>query len=240
MNPHLRYAQVRRGHNNDEGIGQGIIEFKDLYFFLDAVRLLERSTSFGEEDRKGFMDWLRSYFLWLLSSPQGQHECRALNNRATFYDLQLAAIASYLRDADVLANTFRRACERLFSQIDDGGTQPCELGRTDSLHYRSFNLQGWIQLAELASRCGTDLWREGDFQRPRLKAALEWFLAFYGGRDWPYRQQQPFDRKRFLPLYYAFSDHYGELPGLAKMPERFDCEPVFSPAYAVTPFWMLS
>ena len=70
MNPHLRYAQVRRGHNNDEGIGQGIIEFKDLYFFLDAVRLLERSTSFGGEDRKGFTDWLRSYFCGFLQSPR--------------------------------------------------------------------------------------------------------------------------------------------------------------------------
>jgi hypothetical protein len=40
MNPHLRYAQVRTGHNRNEGPGTGIIEMKDLYYFLDAARLL--------------------------------------------------------------------------------------------------------------------------------------------------------------------------------------------------------
>jgi alginate lyase len=238
MNPHLRYAQVQRGRNNDEGTGQGVIELRDLHFFLDAVRLLERSTCFGEVDRRGFAEWLRSYLLWLLDSPQGRHESCALNNHATFYDLQLAAVAAYLGDADVLATTFRRAGERLFTQFEDDGRQPYELSRTNSQHYCSFNLQGWVDLADLARKCGTDLWREGD-KTPRLKAALEWALSFYAGRDWPHPQEQPFDRQRFAPLYHAYRDHYGELPGFEGFPERFACEPMLNPHYAVKPFWML-
>lgn len=239
MNPHLRYAQVQRGRHNDEGTGQGIIEARDLYFFLDAVRLLERSKIFSEEDGRGFAEWLRAYLLWLLDSPQGRHECRAPNNHATFYDLQLAAVASYLGDADILASTFRRAGERLFTQIEDDGRQPFELGRSNAEHYCSFNLQAWISLAELAGKCGTDLWREGDSKGPRLKAALEWFLCFYDGREWPFPQNQTFDRARFLPLYYAYRDHYGELPGFEDIPERFACEPILSPHYAIKPFWVL-
>lgn len=50
MTPHMRYAQIRAGHNGDEGSGQGIIEFKDLYFFLDAVRMIERTGQLSEID----------------------------------------------------------------------------------------------------------------------------------------------------------------------------------------------
>ena len=233
---HLRYAQVQRGRHNDEG--QGIIELKDLYFFLDAVRLLERSTRLGEGGRKHFAEWLRSYLLWLLDSPQGQHENRATNNRATFYDLQLAAVASYLGRADLLATIFRRAGERLFEQFEDDGSQSRELVRTNSQHYCCFNLQGWINLAEVAGRCGTDLWREGN-KVPRLKVALERFLSFCDGRAWPHSHEHPFDRHRFIPLYYAYRRHYGELPGFAAIPDRLACEPILHPHYAVKPFWML-
>ncbi len=238
MNPHLRYAQVRRGHNNDEGSGQGIIEFKDLYYFLDAVRLLERSGRLAEQDRTHFAEWLRAYRSWLFESPQGRHENRAANNHATFYDLQLAAIASYLGDTDILVTVFRRACERLFIQFGPGGSQPHEIGRTNSQHYCCFNLQGWVNLADVMSRCGLNLWNEGD-KAPELKLALERFLSFCDGRSWPHRQEQPFDRQRFIPLYNAYRARYGALAGVDGILEQPACEPMLNRQYAVKPFWML-
>ncbi len=43
MTPHLKYAQVRLGHNENQGSPAGLIEAKDIYFYLDAVRLLRNS-----------------------------------------------------------------------------------------------------------------------------------------------------------------------------------------------------
>ena len=37
MTPHLSYAQVRMGHDGNAGSKSGIIEMKDLYYYLDAV-----------------------------------------------------------------------------------------------------------------------------------------------------------------------------------------------------------
>src|SRR5690554_141118 len=40
MRPNLRYSQVRRGWNKNQGTSSGLIETKDFYFFLDAVKIL--------------------------------------------------------------------------------------------------------------------------------------------------------------------------------------------------------
>ena len=74
MTPHLRYAQVRRGRNWNQGTGAGIIEFKDLYYFLDAVRLLERGGALEPAAAAGLAAWLRAYLDWLDSSRQGARE----------------------------------------------------------------------------------------------------------------------------------------------------------------------
>jgi hypothetical protein len=52
MNPHLEYAQVRWGHNGNKGSGRGIIEMKDLYYFLDGVRLLEHGAFLSNADQQ--------------------------------------------------------------------------------------------------------------------------------------------------------------------------------------------
>src|SRR5690606_21496370 len=49
MNPHLTYSQVVMGKNKNPGTPSGLIETKDMYFFLDAVRLV-RKSNFCQED----------------------------------------------------------------------------------------------------------------------------------------------------------------------------------------------
>ncbi|MEW5785495.1 MAG: alginate lyase family protein [Bacillota bacterium] len=39
MTPHLQYAQVIPGRNKNQGVSAGIIEMKDIYYYLDAVQL---------------------------------------------------------------------------------------------------------------------------------------------------------------------------------------------------------
>jgi hypothetical protein len=48
MNPHLTYAQVRGRWPGDTGAKSGLIEMKDLYYLLDAVRIVERSGALDD------------------------------------------------------------------------------------------------------------------------------------------------------------------------------------------------
>lgn len=241
MNPHLRYAQVRWGWNGNRGSPTGLIEMKDLYFFLDAVRLLERAGALGDDGLGTFRAWLSDYVRWLLDSDQGRREWRARNNHGTYYDLQVAAIAAYLDDVRLLLDTLRTSQERLLQQFDADGRQPEELRRNTSAHYCCFNLQGWVHLARIADAASIDLMNSRGEGQPGLRRAFEWLLGFMGC-SWPFRQIDEFDAERFNPLWYAARTAYGA----AALPAQVDPGPLarqkslFFPHHGVKPFWMFA
>lgn len=205
MNPHLRFAQARMGRSENEGSRTGIVEMRDLCLLLDAARLLERAGTLSDADRDSFRNWLRAYLEWLHNSPHGMVECRSGNNHGTYFDLQTAAIGAYLGDAAALTATFRRARVRINMQFDPDGSQPEELRRFCSLHYCCFNLQGWINLAAIAARCGEDLWRHQSATGSSLARGLSWLIGFSARRDWPYPQSDAFEWGRLVPLQAALA-----------------------------------
>ncbi|MEM9246965.1 MAG: alginate lyase family protein [Cyanobacteria bacterium P01_F01_bin.153] len=187
MNPHLRFSQVRLGHNNNQGSNSGLIETKDFYFLLDAVRLLGQSGAWTEEDRDGLREWLLEFKQWLEESPQGKKEVRTKNNHGTYFDLQIASIYAYLDDVKSLSHIFQRSQQRIVQQIIETGEQPEELARTTTAHYCTFNLEGLLNLARLAECVGYDLWSVASHDGRSLKQALKWLVPFYG-RDWPFQR----------------------------------------------------
>ncbi len=238
MNPHLQYAQANPMDESESSGKSGLIEMKDLYFFLDAVRLLEQSGCFGKADRTSFNNWLTSYLDWLLTSDQGIAERKSRNNHGTCFDLQTASIAAYLGDQTLLQATFRTSRERLMTQFELDGTQPHELTRTQTAHYCCFNLQSWVNLANLAARCGDNLWQFEGSDGQGMAAGLNWLLSYQAKADWPFEQIERFDRDRFLPLFFAaremcgsFADRDGAKPEQVK--------PLFFPHDGIKPFWML-
>lgn len=240
MNPHLEYAQVRRGHNRNRGGGRGIIEFKDMYYFLDAVRIIEASGALTETERGAFRDWLGRYLEWLVESPQGRSERSMQNNHGTCYDLQVASIAGFLGEAALLRRSFIDSRFRIIEQFDETGRQPHEMKRPITAHYCCFNLQSWIHLAEVGEAAGEDLW---SFEGPRgqsLEKAMSWLLS-HMGKPWPYAQIEPFDAERFFPIYYACRARFGEPPGVeaSLAPPAIDIKPLFYPHDGIRPFWQL-
>ena len=237
MAPHLTYAQVRGRWPGDTGTNWGLIEMKDLYYFLDAVRLVERAGALDEAEREGFRAWLRDYLEWLQTSEQGVAERATRNNHGTCYDLQTASIAAFLGDAELLERTFLTSRERILEQFTADGQQPHEMTRTQTAHYCCFNLQCWVNLATLASACGHDLW---SFEAPDgrgMARAFGWLLPHMAMEEWPYEQIEPFDRGRFLPLYFTARDIAG-----ASGPRLLDpmaCDPLYFPHDGVKPYWML-
>lgn len=240
MNPHLDYAQVRLGHGSDRGSRYGVIEFKDIYYFLDAVRLLERAGALGEQDRATFRNWLADYRGWLQESEPGRGERLAANNHGTYFDLQAAAIECYLGDSRGLGISYLRAMSRLAQQFTPEGGQPEETRRPTSQHYLYFNLQGWLHLLLLLRAGGCYDVDYAAEPYPRLAAAVA-ELRNLVGRDLPYRQIEPFDADRIHPLLAAAAklglddraDGAG-LPGAASAKPRFD------PMAGVAPYWQLA
>jgi len=261
MTPHLTYAQVVLGHRQNVGARWGLIETKDFYYFLDALRLLRQSGAWTDKDHEAMQSWCRTFLDWLIHSPQGKAETAASNNHATCYDLQKAALAGFVDDARTLFKTLEYSKMRLAQQISSNGQQPHELKRSVTFHYCAFNLQNWANLSHIGERVGVDIANYTSKARcsaedseksaggsaVNLERAFSWLLPYYR-QPWPYQQSSDFDLSRLLPLcciarhYYGdrnFSEHRARssessLPTLSAIP------PVFHPYSGIPPYWMLA
>lgn len=239
MNPNLNFAQVRPQGGKRGGSPSGLIEMKDVYFFLDAVRLLERSGAFTQDDKNQFSEWLSEYVTWLQESPLGLEEVRKKNNHGTYYDLQVGSIAAYLGDVELLSKVFRRSRERIAGQFDENGAPTYELTRTQTQHYCAFNLQAWAHLASLADSCGDRLW---DYTGPEgrgLAAAFNWQLSQQSENEWAFDQISPFDIDRYLPLLLTAKSQFTQ-SNAASIALSYVRKPVFFPHDGIMPFWMFS
>jgi hypothetical protein len=242
MNPHLRFAQVQRGHHNDEGRSTGIIETSDLHYLLDAVRLIEREGALTPAQATGLREWFREYRAWLADSPQGRRERAALNNHGSWYDVQVAAIDAYLGDVRGLLDTARRAFERVGQQFAPDGSQPEELKRTQAQHYVAYNLQAWVVLATGIGRLGQDLWHYRAPTGGGLAPAVTWFLERIG-KPWDYPQLDPFDDDRSVALAHQVAAKVPDLPALDfvgdDQRDPWRVKQVFTEHDGIRPFWIL-
>lgn len=235
MNPHLKFAQIRQGKDRKHGCKSGVIELKDLYFFLDAMRLLRGTDAWSNADEERFRLWLRQYLEWLLTSPQGIGESGSPNNHSTCYDLQVASVASYLGEFVTVHHTLRRSLSRIGDQFTEEGEMPYELERTLTRHYCAFNLQAWVHLARLAEAHGEDLWNHVTPGGASIKRAMKWFLS-HSAQPWPFKQIAPFDPQRLIPLQAVYASRFeAEL----KVNLSTDLKPVFFPHDGIRPFWYL-
>lgn len=237
MTPHLKYAQVRPGWNGNVGVGTGIIEFKDIHYLLDAVRLLESGGALPAATKEGLRSWLRSYLAWLTDSRPGRHERAAVNNHGIWYDLQTGAIAGWLGERDALRDALIRAEARIPGQITADGSLPHEMTRADTAHYCLFTLQAFVMTARLGRRTGLSRPDPAAFPWNRVAAAVERTLS-YDLRAWPFRQKGAFDPERgaALALHAAQTGLAGPDPAAAPA----SGPACFNPHDGIPPWWRLT
>lgn len=239
MNPHLKYAQVRIGHNNDAGRAEGIIEMKDLYYYLDAIRLFQQSNLLDEEILNKFKAWLAEYLDWLIESPQGKQERSAANNHGTLYDLQVISIASFIDDKYKVYDGIIRAQSRISSQFNKDGLQLGELKRKTSHHYAFFNYYGWVLIAQAASKWGVDLWSSQTKDGARLIKGGEWLLS-HRDKEWPYEQIDEFNMERYESLRSKIISYFGsDLISEKKPSNPLHHNPIYEHHSGVEPYWNL-
>ena len=144
MLPSLQYAQ--------NGYKYGLIDWKDLYYLLDAVTLLHRSGALSDHQRAAMQRWCSRLGHWILQSDMGHDEARALNNHGLYLDVTALSLFVFSREAFFVRTARRRLLFRLASEhpighFDADGGQPHESGRPTGLHYITFNLVGWVHAA---------------------------------------------------------------------------------------------
>jgi hypothetical protein len=156
MTPHLRFAQLVRG--NDQERGSGIIDTRWFIETVDAVVLIRSSKSWTANDEGGMRQWFRAYLDWLLTSPNGKHEHDAKNNHGSWFAAQTAAYALFVGDTMTARRIIDEVKARIGAQITPRGEQPTELERTRSFHYSLFNIEALSRVAEMGRKLGVDLW----------------------------------------------------------------------------------
>jgi len=188
MNPHLKYAQLKKGKNTGSPIG--IIDARELTKVIDGVALLRDSKAWKPEDETKLKQWFRDYLAWLTESEPGKKEAAALNNHGTWYDVQASSIALYTGNNKLA----REICEaaktkRIAKQIEPDGQQPLELARTLSLTYTLFNLEAFFRLGCIAAHTGVDLWNYRTADGRSIRTALDWTIPYATGKkEWKHRQ----------------------------------------------------
>eukprot|EP00123_Amoebidium_parasiticum_P017591 comp23907_c2_seq1/m.42105 comp23907_c2_seq1/g.42105 ORF comp23907_c2_seq1/g.42105 comp23907_c2_seq1/m.42105 type:complete len:1059 (-) comp23907_c2_seq1:41-3217(-) len=250
MNPHMRFAQIRWGYNNNTGANFGVIETKDLYYLLDAIRLIERSGAMTDAEKSDLRQWLVDFSDYLLISKQGMSEYSQLNNHGTYYDVQLASIAAFVGNMGRYLNHTERAKSRITTQFKKDGTLPREMVRPTALHYMMFTLQGWMVLGRLAAAGGVDLFdfrpikEPMDDGSPAIERGLKFAVPQFNS-TWTHSQNATEDMGRMLPLYYAGITYFPEMRSLtpqieySNIPDIYDIEPLFFTHDGIQPFWNL-
>ena len=220
MNPHLRFAQLVRG--NDQERGSGIIDTRWFIETVDAIALIRQSKAWTPADEAGMKQWFRTYLDWLLTSPNGKHEHDAKNNHGSWFAAQTAAYALYVGDTAAARRIIEEVKARIGTQITPAGEQPTEMERTRSLHYSSFNIEALSRVAEMGQSLGVDLWRYEAPEGGSLRRAIDRVAKFaVDPSKWP-GQQIDKEPVELLIVHLRRADTaYGDttyMPILRKLP----------------------
>ncbi len=246
MAPHLTYSQVEMGRNGNKGTASGLIETKDFYYFLDAVRLVKRSPHWTADDDRKMNDWCGAFLRWLNESEQGQAEVRTKNNHGVAYDLQTYALSAFLGDTEQMYAIVVRALSRLKSHVKEDGTQPHEMRRTTTAHYTAFNLHLWLNFHQLMRRTSsvsvidyTHRYESGP--KSPLKLAVDWVLH-YADKSWPFEQIDEFDKQRYQHIYHVMAAHSPSIRSryAAVVAPLRDSRVTFFPHDGIAPYWAMS
>src|SRR5476651_237003 len=163
MNPNLNFAQGVPGIA--AGRNAGVLDGR--YFstrIVDSVVLLHGNPAWKAADEQALREWMTEYLTWLQGNKIAKKESRTENNHGNWYVTQVAGIAWYLDQPQVIKQMAALMKSKLNVQLMPDGTQPAELARTRSFHYSYFDLQAISLMAILAQKNGIDLW---NYQTPQ-------------------------------------------------------------------------
>ncbi len=191
MNPHLEYAQVRLGRNNNRGNPAGMLDSRGFANVIDALRLLDDSPALTPAEKTAVREWFTAFLQWFTTAKIALEERAAKNNHGSWYFAQAIPIARYV-GRDDLARTLVEESKALHSrQIQPDGSQPEEIRRVDGLGYSRFNLEAQALVARHAAGLGIDLWNYTAPNGASLRKALDFLRPYNQAPEkWPHKQNE--------------------------------------------------
>ena len=93
MNPNLKYAQCRPGHN--DGTKSGVLDGRMMTRALEGSLLIADSGELSDTEMEGLKAWAGEYFKWLQTGELALQEAASKNNHGSFFDLQAMYFALY-------------------------------------------------------------------------------------------------------------------------------------------------
>jgi hypothetical protein len=210
MNPNLNFAQAIKGVNT--GRGAGMIDSRHFVKLIDGIGLLNGSKSWTDKDQRGMQQWFTDFLHWMQTSKNGLEEMKAANNHGAWYDAQRLSMALFTGDKEQAKKIVASAADRLDKQMDANGKFPKEMERTISLHYTSFVMNAFFNIAQMAGKTGFDLW---SYTSPSGKSLAKAFEALK-----PYLQQQ----KQWEGPQIKDFDYEDGYPLLMEASLRYNCK----------------
>lgn len=216
-----------------------ISDFDDIYYLLDAIRILEKDGFLLKNEIIQFENWLENYLCWLTNSEQGAIECASKSFRGTYYDLQVSAICAFLGESKLLRETLRNSRFRILEQFSEDGSQFSGARRFSNIHYFCLNLQGWLNLAIIADSVEEDLWSFSGVAGNGIRKGVEWLIE-YGKKVSVQHKLENFDYDRLSPIFYTYNEKYKDVTTNLDVPSPENIKAVFYPTYGILPFWNLN
>ncbi|MDO4496928.1 MAG: alginate lyase family protein [Bacteroidales bacterium] len=192
MHPHMQYAQVHPGMNENHGTPWGMIE---AYSFVEAFEgyLLAKSVKpFDKDLDKKLHEWVKKFATWMQTSEFGRIESSMENQHSVIYDVMLYYFASFNNDKKTMKRiTSNFASNRLEKQIDDEGKMPFELDGGRVFHDHLYNLQHIVDFCMMQRHQGKNFYGQNkeiidrvfDFMLPYLQSP----------ENFPYNQVSDWD-----------------------------------------------
>ena len=170
MNPNLNFGQAIKGVTT--GRGAGMIDTRHFVKLIDAIGLISDAKAWTKDDQQKMKQWSGDFLNWMQSSKIGIDEMNANNNHGAWYDAQRLSLALYIDSIDLAKIIVKNAAARLDQQLNAEGLFPKELERTISLHYSTFVMNAFFNIATMAKHTGIDLWNHTTPSGKSLKKAF--------------------------------------------------------------------
>lgn len=228
---------------------------KDVYFMLDAVRILENDGFLSQAEQSRLRMWFTEYLEWLESSQMARSEFYAQDSHGMYYDIQVVSIAAYIDNPEKMLRYLDRSVARLGVHFYKDGSMPRELSKPSCEHSQMFNLQGWATLARLGEAVGRNLWEYKSTpyaRKPTMCRMMRYAIPYFTKRSICAGNNNMEDERRWLPLLQDTRNHCPNLEGRDTFwnawqdpsigppgNTAFDMPSIFDRRDGIAPFWNL-
>ena len=122
------------------------------------------------------------------------------NNHGSWYKFQVASLALYLGDKELVKDMVTLAQQSLDEMLNDKGGQIHELARSRSFFYSCFNLQALVAIAELGDKVGMNMWQYQSKNKKSLDLAISYLTPVADGKQWDHDTLKDIDLSDLIPI----------------------------------------